>query len=222
MIAGAPGTMKSIFALNLAILWARAGLTGIYFSADSDDMTVARRVGAMVTGKPDSDVERDYLAGATAPYADAMRALDAIKFVYQDLDISGIEEQVTAFEAVYGAYPNVIWIDNAINYVENASDWTQLMDLTKHLNILARETQSHVQILHHTSESASATRPPPRRAIQGKISQIPRLILTMGAEDMALYVSCVKNTNGPQDPEAQSWIPFNVNSALQVSEAGWR
>lgn len=218
MIAGAPGTSKSVLALNILAKWAKAGLTAVYFSADSDEFTVSKRLASILTSVPSQKVEADYIAGNVSRYVSALTALDQSEFYYKDLRIDGIEQHISAFEAVHGDYPDVIFIDNAINYIDNSSDWRQVADLINQLNTIGRETQSAVVCLHHTSESESITRPPPRHAVQGKVSQIPRVVLTVGYEDQTLYASCVKSTNGPQYPNADVWLQFRVNQALQVQD----
>src|SRR6185437_13739652 len=50
MLAGKPGAGKSIFALNMLVRWAQAEQPSMYFSADSDEYTVARRLGGIIGG----------------------------------------------------------------------------------------------------------------------------------------------------------------------------
>jgi KaiC/GvpD/RAD55 family RecA-like ATPase len=218
MIAGAPGTMKSIMALNLAVYWARCGLTGLYFSADSDEFTVSKRQGAILTGDDERQVEQAMLTQTATRYTNALSALDFVPFVYSSNGTDDIKNHIDSFEAVHGSDPNFIIVDNLINYAETLTDWQYMAEVEAELDRVARETQAHVLVLHHTTESASVQRPPPRDAIQGKITQIPRLVLTVGVENMSIYLAVVKNTNGKQDPLAQQWLYFNINPALQVNE----
>lgn len=224
MVAGPPGSFKSIMALNMAIYWAQHGKTGLFFSADSDEYTVAKRCASMLTGEPSYGVDADFVAGKTTRYQKALRDLDSVSFVYRNLDMNGITDTVGAFEAVHGAYPDIIWIDNLLNFVDSSDEWALMRTMTRDLDILARETQAHICILHHTSEGSNypVNRPAPRKAIQGKVSQVPRLILTVGADGMALFASCVKNTNGPQDPMARNWIQFFILPSLQIEDSQWR
>jgi hypothetical protein len=91
--------------------------------------------------------------------------------------------------------------------------------MTNELDKLARETSSHICVLHHASEGwGRAADPVPRAAIQGKISQIPRTVLTCAADNRWLKVSCVKNTNGPQYPDATRWLDFTVSNSLSVTD----
>src|SRR5690606_19845543 len=58
MIASAPGVGKSAFALKLAI---GSGASGIYFSADSDEITQAARAVSMLTGVPLLEIGRAHV-----------------------------------------------------------------------------------------------------------------------------------------------------------------
>jgi hypothetical protein len=219
MLAGAPGTMKSIMALNLAVYWSKVcGLTGMYFSADSDEFTVSKRLSAVLTGDDERYVEQCMLSGANGKYTNALAALDNLPFIYTSRGIDDIRNNIDAFEAVHGTDPKFIIIDNLINYSESLTDWQFMAELECELDKIARKSMAHVLVLHHTTESASVEYPPPRAAIQGKITQIPRLVLTVGVQDMAIHLACVKNTNGKQDPSAQQWLNFGINQALQVRE----
>ena len=53
---------------------------------------------------------------------------------------------------------------------------------------------------------------------QGKVTQIPRLVLTTAANYQDMLVCCVKNTNGPQDPDAKNPMSFEVGNSLRVQD----
>ena len=218
MIAGQPGSFKSVLALNMAIYWARQGLTVLYFSADSDEYTVIKRISAMLTGVPEPEVEDDIIQGKIRRYTrELSKTLGSVEFAYSDMDMEGIARTCQTFEAVYGDYPSVIFIDNLMDYVPGEGEWELMRNMTRELDVLARQTKAHVCILHHVSEAnARPDQPPARKEIQGKITQKPRLVLTVSAVGTFLKVACVKNTNGPQDPTGKSWSPFTVTPSLQV------
>jgi len=223
MIAGNPGSFKSIMALNIMTQWAKAGLSGVYFSADSDEFTVARRAGAILTGDAEELVEARMVAGDGGKYAQALTRLDAVKFVYKSLDIDGITVELQSFESVYGAYPDFVIVDNLMDYVDSAGEWELMRTLTRDLDVIARKTTAHVCILHHTSEaSVPAGVVPPSSSIQGKVTQKARLVLTLAARGMSLEAACVKNTNGPQDPTGRTTMQFFVRSSLRVDDVSYR
>lgn len=221
MIAGAPGSFKSVLALNLLTCWARAGLAGLYFSADSDEFTVAKRVGGILTGVPSERVEYDMTRGDVNVYTDALSVMNSVHFIYAQMFMTDIANHVKAFEAVYGDWPDVVFIDNLMSYADSAGEWESMREMTRELDSLARETGCHIVILHHTSESAGFDRPAPRSAIQGKVTQVPRLVLTVAARGLALYWACVKNTNGPQDPGASVISEFLVKPSMQVEDISY-
>lgn len=221
MIAGTPGSFKSVFALNMLVAWIRAGKTGLYFSADSDEFTVVKRVSGIVTGEATESIELHMSAGRTARYAEAVAELGTAQFVYSQADVDSIALHMRAFEAVHGAFPDVMFVDNLIDTVEDPTDWGGMIQVIRDLDGIARETQSHVCVLHHASESWAAEHPgvpPPSWAIQGKVSQIPRLVLTVGALGLNLAVAPVKNSNGPQDPTGTVRLPFVVQPSMRVED----
>lgn len=223
MIAGKPGAFKSVLALNMLVHWAQEGLSAMYFSADSDEHTVARRVAGIITGADAGKVDSDFTGANFGPYATALAALGPVRFEYRAPDGEDATEfiatRLNAYEAVYGAHPAVVFVDNAINFSATTDDWAGIRDTTRDLDALARETMSHICVLHHASESwGRSSDPVPRAAIQGKVTQIPRLVLTVAADERALKVCCVKNTNGPQYPDANRWMNFMVQPSLQVTD----
>jgi hypothetical protein len=232
MLAGNPGSFKSVVALNMMAYWARCGESCAYFSADSDEFTVAKRSSAILTGDAEPQVEanlaRDENDVYRYPeqverYTRALAALENVQFFYRTMDIDGIVRSLKTFEAFYGAYPSVVFLDNLMDYVEASTEWEQMRTLTRQLDVVARETKAHVVILHHTSESAvPAGIVPPSSAVQGKVTQKARLVLTVAATGLALNMCCVKNTNGPQDPSGRTTLQFVVHPSLRVEDINYR
>jgi hypothetical protein len=209
MLAGRPGSYKSIIALNLAVVWAKRG-TVLHFAADSDEATVAKRMVSIITGDSTDSVEKAFEANKVSHYVDALsKPLESMRFVYRQMDMDGIANQVAAFEAVYGDYPDVIFLDNLINFVDRPDDWGGMLLLTKELDGLARETKSHICILHHAriDKDSDSGSPPDDNEIQGRVTQIPRTVITVGARWGQVTLSCEKNTNGPQK---MGWLNFQV------------
>ena len=225
MIAGPPGSFKSVTALNLMVSWAMAGKSILYFSADSDEFTVAKRVCGILTGDDSDTFEANANSGHVERYESVLASLDQVQFVYKQPDMDSIGRHVAAFEAVHGAYPDVIFVDNLIDTVEDPTDWGGMIAMIRDLDGMARETQAHICILHHASEEWSKShpsQPPPSWAIQGKVTQLSRLVLTVANSGMALYLACVKNTNGPQDREARVILQFLVGPNMRVEDVSFR
>jgi hypothetical protein len=76
-----------------------------------------------------------------------------------------------------------------------------------------------VFVLHHTSEAeGEPTRPPARRAIQGKVSQLPEQILTvaMDPESSELRVACVKNRFAKHSAGGDQWVSLRVDASRML------
>jgi hypothetical protein len=176
-----------------------------------------------MTGDSDEIVEQRFTGQQAARYTDALSSLNSVRLVYRATDMDGIATELRSFEAVYGAYPDVIFIDNLMDYVEAAGEWELMRTMTRELDVAARETKAHICVLHHTSEAAVPPGVvPPLSAIQGKVSQKARLTLTIAARGMSLGLACVKNSNGPQDPTGRNSLQFFVQPSLRVEDVSFR
>jgi AAA domain len=225
MIAGAPGSFKSILALNMLAEWARLGIGVMYFSADSDEFTVIKRLSAILTGDNLDTVEGRILRRQTGRYVAALRKVDSVQFEYEQMDMATIANRVKSYEQIYGSPPDVIFVDNLIDFVDSPDDWGGMLIMTRELDALAKEIKAHVVVLHHaklrmaeTSKRPEFGRPPADYEIQGKITQIPRLVLTVAAENLSLKLSCVKNTNGPQTRDASLSWGFQVRTNMRLAD----
>jgi hypothetical protein len=217
MIAGKPGSFKSVLALNLLARWAREGLSAVYFSADSDEFTVARRMAGILTGASSETVDADFEANNYAAYMDALASLGSVRFEYRAMEVDHIASRLAAYEAVHGDYPDLVYIDNLINFASHPQAWDEMGSMLIEFDSMAREMKSHFCVLHHASEGWGAhSDPVPNAAIQGKLTQIPRLVLTTAANGRAMAVCATKNTNGPMDPDARNPMFFTVEPSLNV------
>lgn len=232
MIAGAPGSFKSVLALNMLAEWSRHDVGGMYFSADSEEFTVVKRLSGILTGDDIDRVEQKILRGDRRRYEAELKRLKGVEFEYRQMDMQGLANHIKQYEAVYGDYPDVVYIDNLIDFVDSPDDWGGMLVMTRELDALAREIKSHICILHHAKlrtdspngkqqSSYSRGRPPADWEIQGKVTQIPRLVLTVAAENLSLKVACVKNTNGPQSRDASFAIDFQVLNSMQVKDVSF-
>ena len=196
MIAGQPNAGKSLIALWMAV---QMKVPTLYISADTDGYTTAIRAAAMVTGHKVSTVEEAFSSGAGQEFYG--QELDSIKHLQFDFSPSPTLDEITlaidAYGEAYGEYPHMIVIDNAMNVVSmHENEWSGLREIAKAMHHIARETEAAVLLLHHTSESEGRPdMPPSRKSIQGKISQLPEMILTVALVSMTgeFRVACVKN-----------------------------
>lgn len=220
MIAGKPGSYKSALALNLLTHWVRDHrLTALYFSADSDEGIVARRISSIVTGRAWSSVDADFTARNTEPYQGVLDSMDNARFIYHAVDFNKVAEKCASFEVAYGDYPNVVFIDNLVNFAEHPQDWDGMGTMLIEFDRMAREMNSHFCILHHASEAWGAhDTPVPSAAIQGKLTQLSRLAITTAKSGSTIFVCVVKNTNAPDDPGAQRPMAFQVSDSLAIQD----
>lgn len=209
MIAGTPGTGKSMLALALAL---KTGVPTLYFAADTSAHTMAMRLASMVSGKPQSEVE--HLLETDPGWT--REVLSRGRHIQWDFDSSPSLEDIVletrAFEELWGIAPHMIVVDNISDIAgEGGEEYATLKAVNKELKILAREKNSAVIVLHHTSESVPGTPCQPRSSILGKIAQIPAMILTLGVNGTHLASAVVKNRYGKADDSGtnvMAWLDF--------------
>ena len=180
MIAGQPNAGKSLIALWMAV---QMKVPTLYISADTDAYTTALRAAAMVTGHQVSSVEEAFMTGEGKDfYMEELASVTHLQFDFAPSPtLDEIDLAIRAYGEAYGEYPHMIIVDNAMNVVSMTGDeWSGLREIAKAMHHIARETDAAVLLLHHTSESENRPDlPPSRKAIQGKIAQLPEMILTV-------------------------------------------
>lgn len=222
MLAAAPGAGKSTLALAVAL---RAQVPTLYISADTNAHTMAMRLLSMITGKSQREAEV-----LLSEYPEqAKQALDTTKHIFWSFDsspnLNDIDEEVSAFEEVWGDSPALIVVDNLMDVaMDSGEEFSAMRSVMKELKYLARDTNAAVLVLHHTQESFSGDPCPPRSAVQGKVNQLPALILTLGQTPQGLLgVAAVKNRYGKADPSGGSpvWLQFN-GEYMYIADVGTR
>lgn len=213
LIAGQPGRGKTLLALWYAV---RCGEPVLYISADSDMGTVANRAAAVLMNKTVSDVKDMRESEAASEVEAELAALTRRLRIDPDPNptIDGIYEEVLAFVELMGTTPSLIVIDVLMNvHADHDNEWTGMRDAMSAFHTLARESESAVVVLHHTSEDASSpTRPGPMKSIMGKVNQLPELILTVAMDGDHYNVAAVKNRDGSADPKAESPLTVYVDA----------
>lgn len=218
MIAGAPGAFKSTIARNMLVTWVREGLTAVYFAADSDEDEAARQVYGILTDVDTESVDKLFRTKQHDKIAPVLRKMNTARFEYHRLDIEAIADRLHLFQLMHGDYPDVVFIDNLINFASSSQDWGGMIDFQNELKALALETRSHVCVLHHVTDGFPAGVPVPRSAIQGKVNQIPTMVLTVAAVGLQLMIAVVKNRNGPSWPMADKWMNFQVYPSMRIQD----
>jgi len=222
MVAAAPNAGKSMFALVYAIKAARPTL---FFSADTDVTTVMIRVAAHISGHGQVTVETNLTSNPNY-YDKYFEKIGHIQWVFDSSpSLDDIELEVKAYQELYGVPPELIVVDNLMNVAaETDNEWAGLRAIMMELHDLARNTEACVLVLHHVSEASEygdGMTPPARRAIQGKVSQLPALILTLGYDPMGqvLRVAAVKNRFGPNSADGKVNTALDTNyAACQISD----
>lgn len=222
-MAGPPGAGKTVFALAAVV---KMKVPTLYLAGDTDEDTMAARTVAAITGHPIDNVLQTIEHGLfTEEYASAL-ADYPIRFEYDPSDPTkeDIANSLLAFQELHGKMPSVMVLDNLMNMsTGDSNEWNGLRQAVKDLHYLARKTKMCVIILHHTSEQdpSHIESAPPRTAIQGKVSQLPALVLTMANSGGDMYVGVVKNRHGMADPMARDPFKMAVDfSNNQVSGMG--
>jgi hypothetical protein len=222
MVAAAPNAGKSMFALIYAV---KAQVPTLFFSADTDTTTVMMRAAAHTSGHNQVTVEQN-LSADSHYYDKHFDKLSHIKWVFDSSpSLDDIELEIKAYVELYGLAPELIIIDNLMNVAaETDNEWAGLRAIMMELHDMARKTEACVLVLHHVSEQSeygSPTEPPARRAIHGKVSQLPALILTLGYHPVQgeLKVAAVKNRFGPHAADGKDYATLYVNyGACQISD----
>lgn len=215
MIAGPPGGGKTTTALIMAI---KMGVPTLYVSADSDETTMAARAASAISGHAYSTVRKAQELGIFEElYGEQVDALP-IRFIFDPSEpsLDDIANAIDAYVEVHGQPPWLLVIDNLMNCRNDErgnDEWAGMRATVKALHWMARQTKACVWVLHHTSEQSDGwiEAAPPRSAIQGKLSQLPELILTIANKDGTLMVGVVKNRHGKSDPKAREPVRMAID-----------
>lgn len=197
LIAGQPGAGKSSLALSIAV---HANVPTLYVCADTSEQTMRTRTASMLTGLAMRETETRMFTDV--PWAQSV--FDQTQHIAWSFDatpsLQGIEEEIQAYEEVHGVTPTLLIVDNLIDVAVDGSDeWGGLRQTVKRLKNMARETESAVLALHHTSEAVNTIGiAPPRSSLQGKVGQLPAVILTLDVDSNSgtMGVAVVKNRFG--------------------------
>jgi len=209
MFAGTPGVGKSTFALALAL---KMKVPTLYISADTNAHTMSMRLASMISGKSQGDVELKLLNDIGWTKATLVKGSHIVWSFESSPNLQDIDEEVQAFEELWGCPPTAIIVDNLMDVAtDGGEEFASMRAIMKELKYLARSTNAAVIVLHHTSEAVMGTPCQPRSALQGKVAQLPALICTLGVVGTSMAVAPVKNRYGRADANANlvAWLAFN-------------
>lgn len=215
MIAGPPGSMKTVLIMNLIRLMG-PNVSTLYHSSDSDDFTVATRAIAMQTGMTTDEAEFMVLTQPDLAQA-ALKSLSYVKWNFHaSPTLELMYEEAEAYREIHGEYPHHTIVDILMDVDYEGAGEQNYWALMSEFKLMAREQNTSLTIIHHTSESAKGGAPPPRSAIMGKANQLPTTILTLWGDSSkgTLDVAVVKNRFGPQDAMANKYFTLSANPAI--------
>lgn len=200
-VAGVPGAMKTGFTLYLV---GRLGLPTLYFSADSEDFEMVERAASMMTGDTP-----DKIRAHPEQYADRLAELP-IRMVFEDSPTyDDVLLEVSAYAEVFGDFPKIIVIDNMMNLTgDNENEWAGHRDHARVIHRLTRVTGAAIFVLCHMSEDKvdPGAAPQPRTKLQGKVAQLPKVILSLAFDGQQLKIAAVKNRFGPADASGHTFV----------------
>lgn len=217
MVAGPPGSMKTVWTLNAV---KNMQVPTLYHSSDSDDFTMASRSLSMLTGTPTDETELWVMSQKQLAH-DTLKDMDFVRWSFMSSPtLDHMRDEADAFLEINGEYPHLTVIDIMMDINYEGAGEQNYWALMAELKDMAREQETAILVVHHTSESAKAGSPPPRSAIMGKANQLPTLILTLWGDAHAgtLDVATVKNRFGPQDPMAKKFIKMMADPSVCLIE----
>lgn len=200
VVASAPGVGKSVFAIN-TVLYNRDVPT-LYLAMDGDANSMSMRVLQAYLGETRESVKQDMDFGAPAIDV-ALATIDWVRWDFPNSpDMEEIRDRVWAFAEIFGEFPHLIVVDNLMDvvYEQSAAAYT---DAESALTALARAANSAVLCLAHVNGLHEGGREViPLNGVMFKATKKSSLILSMhpGAFSHDLFVSVLKNRDGPADP----------------------
>ena len=215
LVVGPGSAGKSLLISNLVAKWGRSCLA---FLLDQDKATAAARFAATELDRPFLEMKKNL---DEPDIVEALSKMGAIQADFTAETLDDVQLQLDAYIERYGVPPEIIVVDNLGNMTSGYDDeWSTLKAMTLELDIMARNYEMLVIAAHHTKD-APTTEPLDRSAILGKISQYPRLILSVAYNgyDAVYKVAAVKNSSGPTDAMAANPVCFDANPGnMQVTE----
>lgn len=209
MFAAVPGAGKSSLALAFAL---KMKVPTLYISADTNAHTMAMRLASMISGKSQTDVENKLNEDLGWTRATLSKGSHIVWSFDSSPSLQDIDEEVQAFEELWGCPPVCIIVDNLMDIAtDGGEEFASMRAIMKELKFLARATNAAVIVLHHTSEAVQGTPCQPRSALQGKVAQLPALICTLGVAGTSMAVAPVKNRYGRASASGEllTWLAFN-------------
>lgn len=219
LVVSGPGVGKSALALDISIKMAPHRV--LYVCVDTDQRDMAGRITSSVADYPTpGDHELDEFI---AFYADEVgEATGHIRWMWDGAPtIEDVSHEVECYGAVYGAYPELIVIDNLTSLdMGGEMSYHAIQDTISLLNACARKTAAHVMVLHHaTGAYEDGDKPIPLSGLENKAGKRVAMVLTMTRLGSNLRVYPVKNRGGSGDARAHRFVTLQANlDVMKISD----
>ena len=196
LIVAAPGVGKTA----LAIDWLRRlNVPSLYVCIDTAEQDTTARAVSQITGRPLADVEGDlsYFTEELAEFFGPIRWFFGGSPTHEE-----IENEIAAFGEAFGAYPEVVVIDNLTSVdMEAELAFGAVRETERLLNETASDTGAHIMMLHHaTGEYENGDKPIPLSGVEYKAGKPVDMCLTLTRFEHEMRVAPVKNRGGISDP----------------------
>lgn len=223
MIAGRPGSGKSVLALVLAAEWSRQGKSVLYHSGDMSAFDASTRLASLATGKTTREIEHQArTAEGKAEIASVLREFDISYSFDSPIRFHGIEEELEAYVEMRNAFPDVIVIDNLMDLESGDSDYSEQMFAMSAFTELARETGSTVIVLHHASDlRGDPMMPPARKDIKNGLAEKPEVSLSVAFDSARndFRIAVIKQRGGKADPSGSTFALLKADMATSTLHA---
>lgn len=209
VLAGPPGCGKTITALNIVN---NLRVPTLYVSNDSNRYTVAKRTYSMITGT-DASVSAEIVETRPDLAGKVLTDWDNVRFNFSSSpSVEEIVRHGEAFREAYGEYPPLTVVDILMK-VDHPGVAEQIYwNLFSALVDVAKEQNTAILGVHHTSEGAKCNPCPPKSSVMGKANQLPELIVTQVMREEKILYAIVKNRNGSSDETGETFFSIPVNA----------
>ena len=211
LVFGESGALKSFFAQWYV---SRMNVAGLVFSPDNDAHTAIARLCAERSGYTTDSIIQALEAQAIG-YVEDFLTDSKIQFCFDPSPtLDDIADELAAYVELWDRYPEVILVDNLVNVESYSEDeWSGMRGIMREFHRMARETGAAVIVLSHAQELGKPTECPPKRALQGKVSQFPERILSVAFDpsEMCFKLSPVKNRGGKSDSSGGLFVRLRAH-----------
>lgn len=216
LIAGTPGSMKTMLIINLVD---EMKIPTLYISNDSNEMTIISRMLSRRT-KVDSELTAERARTDPDWAFLTLSDMDWVRWNFNPSpSLEEIEEEILAFEELWGDAPHLVVVDvlMKVDYDEG-SPYATDEGIVRFLDKLSRDSSACFIVAGHTSENEAGNPCQPLKAVLNKVSKLPVMVLTTAYSNGILYVAPVKNRDGFADPTGKTTVEFLIDPAIATIE----